>query len=122
MAMDRAAVNPRTIPGRVRPGGTGIRWPKWALAMLFLVDDTGFGTWAAHVPVFKQFLHLDNGSLPLVLGSVIVGSLMTMPATGQRMAPYGSRRVARLVATSYGLTIASLAPASSVTVLASFSC
>jgi hypothetical protein len=42
---------------------TEVKWPKWALAVLFLVDGAGFGTWAAHVPVFKQFLHIENGSL-----------------------------------------------------------
>jgi hypothetical protein len=37
---------------------TEVKWPKSALAVLFLVDGAGFGTWAAHVPVFKQFLHI----------------------------------------------------------------
>jgi MFS family permease len=50
---------------------TVVKWPKWALAVLFLVDGAGFGTWAAHVPVFKQFLHFENGSLTFVLISVI---------------------------------------------------
>jgi hypothetical protein len=40
---------------------------------------TGFGTWAAHVPVFKQFLHIENGSLTFVLISVIVGAIISMP-------------------------------------------
>jgi MFS family permease len=120
MAMDRADGDPRTMPGREEPSGTGIKWPKWALAMLFLVDGTGFGTWAAHVPVFKQFLRLENGSLTLVLVSVIVGSLITMPVTGQLIARYGSRRVARIVAMSYVLTIAFLAQASSFLLLVIF--
>src|SRR5437899_2492921 len=110
MAMDCADLNRRTKP---EPSGRGIKWPKWALAMLFLVDGMGFGTWAAHVPVFKQFLHMENGSLTVVLVSVIVGSLITMPVTGQLIACYGSRRVARIVAMGYVLTVAFLAQASS---------
>jgi MFS family permease len=53
---------------------TEVKWPKWALAVLFLVDGAGFGTWAAHVSVFKQFLHIENGSLTFVLISVISGT------------------------------------------------
>jgi MFS family permease len=92
---------------------TEVKWPKWALAVLFLVDGAGFGTWAAHVPVFKQFLHIENGSLTFVLISVIVGAIISMPVTGQLIARYGSRRVIRNAAISYVLMIGLLAQASS---------
>jgi len=110
--MTRIDTNPGTELHRQDFGGTPIKWPKWALAMLFLVDGAGFGTWAAHVPVFKQLLHLENGMLTLVLVSLIVGALITMPLTGQLIARYGSRRVIRLVSVSYILMIALLAQAS----------
>jgi len=93
--------------------GTEIKWAKWALAMLFLVDGAGFGTWAAHVPVFKQLLHLENGSLTFVLVSLIIGALITMPITGQLIAHYSSRRVIRIAAVVYVLAVALLAQASS---------
>lgn len=87
---------------------------RWALAMLFLVDGVGFGTWAAHVPVFKQLLHLENGSLTFVLVSLIIGAIITMPVTGQLIAHYGSRRVIRVAAVIYVLMVALLAQASSL--------
>jgi MFS family permease len=93
--------------------GTEVKWPRWALAALFLVDGAGFGTWAAHVPVFKQSLHIENGSLTFVLISVIVGAIISMPVTGQLIARYGSRRVIRDAAISYVLMIGLLAQASS---------
>jgi MFS family permease len=99
---------------------TEVKWPKWALAVLFLVDGAGFGTWAAHVPVFKQFLHIENGSLTFVLISVIVGAIISMPVTGQLIARYGSRRVIRNAAISYVLTIGLLAQASSFWLLVIF--
>jgi MFS family permease len=99
---------------------TGVMWPKWALAVLFLVDGAGFGTWAAHVPVFKQFLHVGNGSLTFVLVSVIVGAIISMPVTGQLIAHYGSRRVIRNAAISYVLMIGLLAQASSFWLLVIF--
>jgi MFS family permease len=99
---------------------TEVKWPKWALAVLFLVDGAGFGTWAAHVPIFKQFLHIENGSLTFVLISVIVGAIISMPVTGQLIARYGSRRVIRNVAISYVLMIGLLAQASSFWLLVIF--
>src|SRR5260370_17237288 len=98
---------PRTVLN-----GTVVKRSKWALAMLFLVDGVGFGTWAAHVPVFKQFLHLENGSLTFVLVSLIVGAIVTMPVTGQLIEHYGSRRVVRVAAVIYVLMVALLAQAS----------
>jgi MFS family permease len=97
-----------------------VKWPKWALAVLFLVDGAGFGTWAAHVPVFKQFLHIENGSLTFVLISVIAGAIISMPVTGQLIARYGSRRVIWNAAISYVLMIGLLAQASSFWLLVIF--
>ena len=99
---------------------TGVKWPKWALALLFLVDGAGFGTWAAHVPVFKQFLHIENGSLTFVLISAIAGAIISMPVTGQLVARYGGRRVIRNAAISYVLMIGLLAQASSFWLLVIF--
>jgi MFS family permease len=87
---------------------------KWALAMLFLADGIGFGTWAAHVPVFKQFLHIENGALTFVLVSLIIGAIFTMPVTGQLTERYGSRRVVQIAAVVYALMVALLAQASSL--------
>jgi MFS family permease len=97
-----------------------VKRSKWALAMLFLVDGVGFGTWAAHVPLFKQLLHLENGSLTFVLVSLIVGGIITMPITGQLVKHYGSRRVVRGAAVIYVLMVALLAQASSLLFLMLF--
>ena len=85
--------------------------------MLFLVDGIGFGAWAAHVPVFKQLLHLENGSLTFVLVSLIIGAIITMPITGQLVERYGSRQVVRTSAILYVLLVAVLAQASTLFVL-----
>jgi len=107
--------HPRTILS-----GKAVKRSKWALAMLFLVDGVGFGAWAAHVPVFKQFLHLENGSLTFVLVSLIVGAIVTMPVTGQLVEHYGSRRVVRVAAVIYVLMVALLAQASNLLFLIVF--
>jgi len=108
--MNGTAQNPVEL---AEAGGRKVKWPKWALAMLFLANGVGFGTWATHVPVFKEFLHIENGTLTLVLTSFIVGAIVSMPITGQLIARYGSRRITRIAAISYALTIGLLAQASS---------
>lgn len=105
---------------RTALNGAAVKRSKWALAMLFLVDGVGFGTWAAHVPVFKQFLHLENGSLTFVLVSLIIGAIITMPVTGQLIQHYGSRRVVRVAAVIYVLMVALLAQASNLLFLILF--
>ena len=97
-----------------------VKRSKWALAMLFVVDGVGFGAWAAHVPVFKQMLHLDTASLTFVLVSLIVGALVTMPLTGQFIQRYGSRRVIRIAAVLYVAMVALLAQAASLPALILF--
>jgi len=85
--------------------------PKWALATLFLVDGTGFGLWAAHVPVFKQNLQLTNGALSEVLLCLVGGAILSMPAAGHFISRFTSRDVIRIVAVLYVATLASLASA-----------
>src|SRR5882724_291628 len=115
--MDPAVIDSQTVAHQQKLRGTemkrAVKWGKWALAMLFLVDGAGFGAWAAHVPVFKQLLRLENGSLTFVLVSLIIGALITMPITGQLIARYSSRRVIRVAAIVYVLMVALLAQASS---------
>jgi MFS family permease len=97
-----------------------IQWPKWGLAVLFLVDGTGFGLWAAHVPVFKQNLHLGNGALSEVLLSVVGGAIVTMPIMGHLIARFGSRPIIRIVAILYVAMLAGLAEATSFGMLVLF--
>ncbi len=95
----------------------GIQWPKWALAVLFLADGTGFGLWAAHVPVFKQNLHLTNGALSAVLLALVGGAIVTMPVMGQMISHFGSRKVVRVISLVYVAMLSCIAQANSYTML-----
>lgn len=97
-----------------------IQWPKWALAVLFWADGTGFGLWAAHVPVFKQNLHLGNGALSRVLLGLVLGAIITMPITGHLIERFGSRTVVRVAAVVYMAMLACLAQANSFAMLILF--
>ena len=79
--------------------------PKWATATLFLLDGTGFGVWAAHVPVIQRNLRLDTAALSLVLLCIVSASILSMPLTGYLIARFGSRTVVRVVAASYAASV-----------------
>jgi MFS family permease len=65
-----------------------------ATATLFLVDGMTFGTWAALVPYFQHRFSLSDGQLSWVLFGLVLGALVSMPATGQIIARRGSRAIA----------------------------
>jgi MFS family permease len=106
--------------GRAFNSPMGIQRPKWALAVLFLADGTGFGLWAAHVPVFKQNLHLTNGALSTVLLSLVGGAIVTMPVMGHLISHLGSRKVVRVVSLAYVAMLACLGQANSHAMLVVF--
>lgn len=81
---------------------------RWATSLLFTVDGAGFGVWAAHIPVFKQDLHLTSSSLSGVLFALVLGSIFAMPLAGVVIHRYGSRFVIWAAAPTYVLAIAAL--------------
>jgi MFS family permease len=83
-----------------------------ATATLFLVDGMTFGTWAALVPYFQHRFNLSDGQLSWVLFGLVLGALISMPATGQIIARRGSRTIAFRAALGFcaALTLPALAP------------
>ncbi len=81
---------------------------RWATALFFALDGLGFGVWAAHIPVFKENLHLSSIALSEVLLALVVGSLLTMPVAGHIIARIGSRRVIWTACAVYTIALAAL--------------
>ncbi len=94
--------------------------PKWALAVLFLIDGIGFGTWAGHIAVFKQALSISNGQLTIVLVAVVLGSIVSMPLAGQLAAVRGSRWMCVASMLVYLLSILLLSRSASLLLLVCF--
>jgi MFS family permease len=71
-----------------------------------------FGTWAALVPYFQHRFNLSDGQLSWVLFGLVLGALISMPATGQIIARRGSRTIAFPAALGFcaALTLPALAP------------
>lgn len=81
---------------------------RWATSLLFIADGAGFGVWAAHIPVFKELLHLSSTALSVILLALVLGSLVSMPLVGQLVARLGSRTVVYAAIAGYILATAAL--------------
>jgi MFS family permease len=81
---------------------------RWATALFFSVDGIGFGVWAAHIPVFKENLHLSSSSLSKVLLALVLGSILTMPLAGRVIARFGSRLIIYIASAVYILATGAL--------------
>jgi MFS family permease len=78
-------------------------------ALLFVVDGVGFGVWAAHIPAFRDALHLTASTLSYALLALVIGSICTMPLAGAIIHRRGSRPVACIAATVYIFALLGLA-------------
>ena len=76
---------------------------------MFFADGIGFGTWAGHIPAFKQKFLLSDSSLSMVLLAVAAGSIVSMPIAGQAVRHFGSRRCIAVSLGCYALCLAFLA-------------
>jgi len=81
---------------------------------MFFADGIGFGIWAAHIPAFKQKFQLSDSSLSIVLLTVAVGSIFSMPLAGQAVRHFGSRRCIAVSLACLGLCLVSIALAPSL--------
>ena len=81
---------------------------------MFFADGIAFGIWAGHIPAFKQKFQLSDSSLSIVLLSVAVGSIFSMPLAGQAVRHFGSRYCIAVSVAFLGLCLASIALAPSL--------
>ena len=64
-----------------------------ACAMFFFISGFGYATWASQIPNIKHQLHLSDADLGVVLFSMPVGLMFTMPFTSKLLRIYSSRTV-----------------------------
>lgn len=67
---------------------------RWAISTIFLLNGTGIGLWAAHIPVVQARAGLDTGTLGLLLLTLAAGAMASMPVAGWMATHWGSRRAA----------------------------
>jgi MFS family permease len=87
--------------------------PYGAVATIFAIAGTSFGTWASRIPTFKNRLDLEPAQLGTILFVLALASIVSFPLAGRAMDLYGAGRVSKyltwstlasLILTSFALT------------------
>ncbi len=76
---------------------------RWATAAVFVLHAVVFGSWTPHIPLVKDRIGLNDGTLGLALLGGPVGSVVAMLAIGTVIARWGSRRAMIMMMVGYGL-------------------
>ncbi len=79
-----------------------------AVSLLFFLQGLTFSSWASRIPAIQQKLHLSESGLGIMLLSIPVGLLISIPFSGWFVAKFGSRSVVIVSLICYGLTLISL--------------
>lgn len=66
---------------------------RLATRLVFCLADICLGAWAPLVPLAKQRLRVDEGTLGFLLLCMGVGSIATMPFTAHLTSRFGCRRI-----------------------------
>lgn len=93
MHRDKAVDNDLATVTAALPSLDRLARARLAAAVLFLVDGTTFGTWAALIPSFQQRFSLSTGELSWVLVGLVAGAMLSMPVAGRLAAAHGSHRL-----------------------------
>jgi MFS family permease len=81
---------------------------RWAISTIFLLNGTGIGLWAAHVPVVQARAGLDTGMLGMLLLTIAAGAMATMPLAGWLATRWGSRPATLAAAFAFAVMTAVL--------------
>jgi MFS family permease len=79
-----------------------------AVAALFFLQGIAFASWASRIPSIQQSLGLSEAALGIVLLSIPVGLLFSIPFSGWFVAKFGSRKVVLVALVFYSLSLISL--------------
>ena len=97
-----AGTSGATSAGAGVPSGSPSR-ARRATAVVFVLHALVFGSWTPHIPLVKNRIGLNDGTLGLALLGGPVGSVVAMLAIGTLIARWGSRRSMVVTMVGYGL-------------------
>ncbi|HRN57703.1 MAG TPA: hypothetical protein PLL71_14695 [Agriterribacter sp.] len=81
------------------------RAARIAVSALFFSAGFCFSSWASRIPAIQQRLQLNEAGLGMVLFSLPVGLMLSLPVSGFVVARYGSRRTAIIACLLYALIL-----------------
>ena len=76
-----------------------------AVSAIFFVNGAVLASWVAHIPTVKSQHGIADGGLGLVLLSMAVGSVLTLPIAGWLIARWGSRVMTTAAALAFSLAL-----------------
>lgn len=79
-----------------------------AVSVLFFLQGICFASWASRIPSIQQSLHLSDAALGLVLFSLPVGSMISLPFAGWLVSKVGSQTIVTAALVFYGITLCGL--------------
>jgi fucose permease len=96
---------------RTRPSDRDRR-ARLAVAAMFVVNGSYFGTWAARIPAIEAQLALSAADLGIALLAIAAGAVFIMPLVGRLAAQHGSRpgMIAGVVLMTVTLPLAAIMP------------
>ncbi|UOQ70996.1 MFS transporter [Hymenobacter cellulosilyticus] len=90
------------------PGQVSVKAHRLAVSTLFFLQGLCFASWASRIPSIQQKMGLTEAELGLVLITLPVGLMLSLPLAGWLVATQGSRRMALVGAVLYSSTLVSI--------------
>ncbi len=78
---------------------------RWSVSTIFFINGAVLASWVPHIPAVKTQHALNDAQLGLVLLSMAVGSVLTLPAAGWLVGRFGSRRMTTLAIFTFCLVL-----------------
>lgn len=88
----------------VMPQSTHLR-SRFAVSTIFFINGAVLASWVPHIPAVKTRHAITDGQLGLVLLSMAVGSIITLPLAGWLVSRFGSRGMTAFAAVSFCLAL-----------------
>jgi MFS family permease len=99
------------------PAPAAVRAATAATYTAFIGSGFAFASWASRIPQVSHRLHLNPGTLGLVLLAVAAGSLLALPLSGPVVTRFGSAATVRVMSVLLGAGLATAAVGSLVGVV-----
>ncbi|WP_088347183.1 MULTISPECIES: MFS transporter [Rhodomicrobium] len=78
---------------------------RWAISAIFFMNGAGVGLWAAHIPIVRSRLELDERMLGWVLLAMGGAAMISMPLAAAGIGRFGTRRAAAFMAFAFAVAV-----------------
>lgn len=90
-----------------------LRQIRVVVSVFFFCQGLCFATWASRIPAIKTNLGLSEAALGAILLALPAGQLIAMPFSGRLVTHFGSRKILRIGAPLYAISLTNIGLAAS---------